>query len=109
MVFGILKKVFGGGSDGAPNIVEKEAVDYNGYRIIPMMRKEPQGLRVAGRIELEKDDAVLTHDFVRADVYFSEEDTLPVVIQKAKRLIDEQGERIFAMAPKTVTDKGDEA
>lgn len=109
MVFGILKKVFGGGKDTTPGIVVREAVDYNGYRIIPMMRKEPQGLRVAGRIELEKDDEVLTHDFVRADVYFSEEDTLPVVIQKAKRLIDEQGERIFAMSPKTVADKGDEA
>lgn len=95
--------MFGGGSaDGAPAIVEREAVEYNGYRIIPMMRKEPQGLRVAGRIELDKDDAVLSHDFVRADVYHSEDDTLPVVIQKAKRIIDEQGERIFSQAPRTV-------
>ena len=103
MVFGILKKVFGGGSaDGAPAVVEREAVEYNGYRIIPMMRKEPEGLRVAGRIELEKGDDVLRHDFVRADVYHSEDDTLPVVIQKAKRIIDEQGERIFTQTPRTV-------
>jgi hypothetical protein len=108
MVFGILKKVFGGGKDVGLDIVQKEAVDYKGYRIVPMMRKEPQGLRVAGRIELEKEDEILTHDFVRADVYFSEEDTLPVVIQKAKRLIDEQGERIFALTLKTTTDKGDD-
>ena len=110
MVFGILKKVFGGGgASGEADVVQKDPIDYNGYRIIPMMRKDPQGLRVAGRIELDKDGAVLTHDFVRADVYYSEDDTLPVVIQKAKRIIDEQGERIFAQTPNTVADKETDA
>ena len=100
-MFGVLKKLFGGGGDGAGalTVIEKDPVEYKGYRIVPTPRKEAQGLRVAGRIEKDVDGETLVHEFVRADVYYSEDDTVPVIVHKAERLIEEQGDRLFAPWP----------
>lgn len=94
IMFGLLKKLMG--ADAAPKLVELEAVEYNGYFIVPTPKKEPTGFRVQGRIEKRGEVATQIYEFVRADIYYSEDDTASVAVQKGQRLIEEQGERLFA-------------
>ncbi|MEM7404252.1 MAG: HlyU family transcriptional regulator [Pseudomonadota bacterium] len=92
-MMGFLKKLFAGGGPGS--VQEYMPVEYNGYRIIPTPMKDSQGFRVQGRIEMDVDGETRVHQFIRADMYFSVDDTLAVIEQKAKRMIDEQGTRLF--------------
>ena len=63
---------------------------------MPTPKKEPTGFRVQGRIEKRGEVATQIYEFVRADIYYSEDDTASVAVQKGQRLIEEQGERLFA-------------
>lgn len=92
-MMGFLKKMFGGGEPAPAQ--EHTPIEYNGYRIIPTPQQDSQGFRVQGRIELDVEGETRVHQFIRADMYFSVDDTLAVIEQKAKRMIDEQGTRIF--------------
>ena len=92
-MFGFLKKLFGPGE--APEPERHDPVDYNGYSIIPTPRKESSGWRVEGLIEKQEGNRVLTYRFVRADIFISSEDTVQTIVMKAKRLVDEQGDKLF--------------
>ena len=93
-MFGFLKKLFAG-DDTPAAPVGVATVEYEGYRIVAAPRKEPEGFRIAGRIEKDVDGETKVHPFVRADVYHDLDATADMVVHKAKRMIDEQGDRIF--------------
>ena len=93
-MLGFLKKVFAGG-EAEDAELELDAVEHDGFRIVPTPRREAQGYRVCARIEKEIDGELKSYQFVRADVYVGQEDTLAVILQKAKRLIHEQGDGLF--------------
>lgn len=93
MILKFLRK-FGASSAGAsPN--EGESVDYNGYTIVPSPEKDGSGWRVQGSISKEVDGERQTHRFIRADTYPGRDDALSMTVSKAKRIIDEQGDRMF--------------
>ena len=84
----LFSKLFGGGKAPAPAPSE----NYKDFTITPVPEKEANGWRLAARIE--KDGQV--HDLIRADVIQSKDEANEASVAKAKQMIDEQGERLFA-------------
>ena len=84
----ILKKLFGGGSGGATGPAPTE---YNGYAITPAPMKEGPAWRIAATIE--KDGK--THRLIRADTINDHATAIQASLDKAKMLIDQQGDRLF--------------
>ncbi len=72
-----------------------EAVEYNGYTIRPACRKEGSQWLTVGVISKQIGDEVKEHHFVRADKYASKDDAEDCAISKARRIIDEQGDKMF--------------
>jgi hypothetical protein len=71
------------------------SVEYNGYTITPAPEKEPGGWRVAGTISKEIEGSRRVHRLSRADTSNDREVIVALTVEKAKRVIDEQGDRIF--------------
>ncbi|PJN95355.1 hypothetical protein CNY89_08975 [Amaricoccus sp. HAR-UPW-R2A-40] len=90
----LLSRLFGGSS--APAAPEAEPVVHDGFRIFPEPMKEAGGYRIAARIEKEIDGVVKSHRMIRADTCGSADEAREVTTNKAKSLIDQQGEAIFA-------------
>jgi len=84
----------GGGGDEAA-AAEGEAVEYQGYRIVARPIRQGGQFLTAGTISKEFPDGRKEHRFVRADTHASEEDARRLMVQKAQRLIDEVGDRLF--------------
>ena len=97
MVFGFLRRMFGSDTEsGGAESAEVEAFDYKGYQVKPAPRKEAAGWRVAGSIIQDAAGGTpLRHEFIRADVFPGLDEAIEITSLKAKRLIDEQGERLF--------------
>ena len=89
----IFGKLFGGGGGSSPK--EVEPVEYNGFSIFPEPIKEGATYRVAARIVKEIDGEVKTHQLIRADTLENAEAAAEASLEKAKSLIDQQGETIF--------------
>lgn len=87
--------LFGGGSGGEPPTAEEEAVEYRDFRIVPQPMRQGGQFLTAGTITKDFPDGRKEHRFVRADTHASEEDARRFMVQKAQRLIDEVGDRLF--------------
>ncbi len=96
---GFLSRLFGGGSSKEAQTKDEykgiEPVDYKGFQIYPCAIKENGQYRVAGKIELMKDEQLCTHRFIRSDVLMSSKDADEIMISKAKLFIDQMGNKIF--------------
>ena len=94
---GLLKRLFGGGGSGpsasAPD--RSKAVEYKGFVIIPTPRPHGGQYLTAALIEKPAETGARTHELVRADTHASPDDASSFAIQKAKQVIDEQGDRLF--------------
>lgn len=90
-------KLFGrlGGSEGSAAPELGEAVEYNGYTIRPACRQEGSQWLTAGVIAKEIGEQVKQHSFVRADWHANKEAAETCAIMKGKRIVDEQGDRMF--------------
>ena len=86
-----LKKLFGGGG-AAPEV---EVVEYKDFKITPAPIKEGSRYRVGAYIRKDIDGAPQEHHLIRADTLESNDAAIDVSINKAKQVIDEQGERLF--------------
>jgi hypothetical protein len=93
-----LKRLFGLGSGGddAPAAVKtmKEA-EYQGFRILAEPYKEGSQYQLAGRIVKDVGGKTKEHRFVRADRFASIDEAAEFALQKARKIIDERGERMF--------------
>lgn len=65
--------------------------EYKGFRITPAPGRDGGQYRVGARIE--KDGR--THTLIRADTMASLDVATAISLAKAKKVIDEQGERVF--------------
>lgn len=74
------------------------SVEYKGYTITAAPEKGPAGWRVAGTISKEISGGRRVHRLDRADAAPDREAIVAMTIEKAKRVIDEQGDRIFGDA-----------
>lgn len=82
-----------GGTDEAPT--RGEATEYNGYSIAPASRKQGSQWLTAGVISKPSDDGVKEHHFIRADLHANKDDADACAVMKGKRIVDEQGDRMF--------------
>lgn len=90
----LLRRLFGGGSTGdRPD--PAAAVEYRGYRIVPMVRAQGGQFLTCALIEKDFPDGPKRHELIRADTHGSADDAKAFAIHKARQVIDEQGDRLF--------------
>ena len=84
--------LFGGGAKA-----EKVAdpVEYKGYVIRAAPYKNNGHYQTAGTIEREVGGVRKEHRFIRADAYAAYDDAVTFTVNKARQIIDLQGEKIF--------------
>ena len=87
-----LKALFAGSEGGAEATSVHDAVEYNGFEIVPMPQKENGQYRVDGIVRKGDQE----HRFIRSDLVFSEADCVELTLRKAKTSIDQMGEKIFS-------------
>jgi hypothetical protein len=98
-MFAKLKDAIGrltGATPGAPPEAANAVVDYKGYRIRPAPYLSEGQYQIAGIIEKDTPDGVKEHRFVRADRFPGHDDAVAFTVAKAKQIVDQQGDRIFA-------------
>ena len=88
----LFSKLFGGGGSKAAAV---EPTEYKGFAIYPEPTPEGGRFRVGARIEKTIGEETKTHTLVRADVIDGKDQADTISINKAKQVIDEQGERLF--------------
>ena len=87
-----LKKLFGGGGESAPSAPGE---NYNGFMIYPEPVRDGSNWRIAARIEKEINGDVKSHFMMRADTLQSFDDAVAASLNKARMLVDQQGDTIF--------------
>lgn len=87
----LFKKLFGGSEPPKG----PEPTLYNGYTIFPEPMKEPDGYRIAARIEKEIGGEIKSHHLIRADMLHGADQAAEASVEKAKSMIDQMGDRIF--------------
>ena len=85
----------GKGAEPAP-AVEEEAVDYKGYSIRAAPRQQASQWTTEGVIAKQFPEGMKETRFIRADTHSDKKDAVASCIAKAKRIIDEQGDQMFA-------------
>ena len=86
-----LKSIFG--IKSAPKA--SEAIEYNGFTIIPAPIPERGQYRIAGTITKGEGDNIQIHNFTRSDRLNSRTESIEMTIQKAMLTIDQLEDRIF--------------
>lgn len=88
----ILSKLFGGGD--APKEAAKPEI-YQGFSITPEPMPAGSEYRISAKIEKEVDGETKTHHLIRADTVSDLEAAKEASVNKAKVMIDQQGESLF--------------
>jgi hypothetical protein len=95
MVMKFLRGLFSPGSAGGDTPQAEAPVEYNGFTITAAPEKGPGGWRIAGSISKDVGGVPKVHQFGRADTSTDRDAIVAMTIEKARRVIDEQGDRIF--------------
>lgn len=88
-------KLFGGGGNAGAAEEPGEAVEHDGYTIVPAPIREGGQYRTAGIIRRDIDGVVREVRFIRADNSADKQGAMDHSVRKGKQIIAEQGERIF--------------
>ena len=91
----MLRGLFKPGAAAESAAVPGEAVEYKGFTILPLPRQQGSGWSTEGKISKATPEGNRETHFIRADVNTGRDDALACCVLKAKRIIDEQGERMF--------------
>lgn len=95
-IFSRLSSMFGGSSAPAAANAKEHTREIGGLKVVARPIREGAQYRVAGRIEKEAEGSVLTREFVRADVFSSEDEAVDVTLRKAEQIITQTGKTLFA-------------
>jgi len=92
--------LFGGRAGRSGQTAEKmsDPVEYKGYVIRAAPYKNNGHYQTAGIIEKEIGGSRKEHRFIRADAYASYDDAVNFTLNKARQIIDLQGDRMFDQA-----------
>lgn len=71
------------------------SVEYNGCTITAAPEQDGSGWRIAGTISRKIGGERRVLEFVRVDTSPDREVIVAMTVEKAKRIIDEQGDRLF--------------
>jgi hypothetical protein len=91
-----LKKLFG---SRVTTPVEGPSEDYKGFRIRAAVIAVGGEHQVAGVIDKEIDGVIKRYEFLRADRMADRAEAERLALAKARRIVDEQGERMFETQP----------
>jgi len=95
-MLGFLKNVLGGGGgDREPEPEGAEPVEHEGFTIVAATPKASGGWTSEGRIRKVIDGETQEVHFIRADTSTSRDAAIALSVSKARKIIDEQGERVF--------------
>ena len=94
-IFGKLFGGGGGGEDGAPAAETGEAVEHDGFTIVPAPIREGGQYRTAGMIRREIDGETKEVRFVRADNSTDRQGAMDHSVRKGRQIVDEQGLGVF--------------
>jgi hypothetical protein len=72
-----------------------DPVEYKGFVIRAAPYKNNGGYQTAGTIERDVGGVRKQHRFIRADSYASYDDAVTFTLNKARQIVDLQGERMF--------------
>ena len=86
--------LFGRGKP-APTAKLSDPIEYKGFVIRAAPYKNNGGYQTAGTIERDVDGVNKQHRFIRADSYASYDDAVSFTLNKARQIVDLQGERMF--------------
>ncbi|MBS1303325.1 HlyU family transcriptional regulator [Loktanella sp. SALINAS62] len=86
----ILSKLFGRAAAPAP-----QTETHNGFRIVPDPQPDGKSWRLAARIERDANGQTQVHHLIRADVLQTHDEAIAASLQKARQVIDEQGDALF--------------
>ena len=90
-------KLFGrGGGSAAPAQVAEDTEAYNDLTLVAAPIPEGGQFRLAGRIEKQDGERLMTRSFIRADLFASREDTVASTFRKARQIADQHGASLFA-------------
>jgi hypothetical protein len=87
--------LFGGRGGGAASAKVSDPVEYKGYVISAAPYKNNGHYQTAGVIARDVGGVRKEHRFIRADAYASYDDAVNFTLNKARQIIDLQGERMF--------------
>lgn len=93
---GLFDRLFGRGGGQAVEEAAGPTAEHKGYTIHPAPRRQGGGWLVAGSISKAFPDGVKEHAFVRADTFAGRDEAVAFSVTKAKQIIDERGDRMFA-------------
>ena len=93
-MLGFLKSLFGGGA-GARVPEPADPVEYEGFSIVATPRRAGSGWSTEGRIRKDIGEETKEVHFIRADTSPSRDVAVTLSTSKARKIIDEQGERMF--------------
>jgi len=98
---GFLRRLTGGGDESAGGAEDAgaaagPALAYNGYTIQPAPRRDRGQWLTAGMISKDFPDGPKSQYFVRAETHASPESAQEFAVIKAKQIIDERGDLLFA-------------
>ena len=88
------KSLFGGGAAESEGKAS-EPVEYNGFTIRAAPYKSEGQYQTAGTITKEIGGVAKEHKFIRADRHASYDDAVEFSIDKARQIVDQQGDRMF--------------
>jgi hypothetical protein len=91
----ILGAFSGGGADAGTGGGNEQMQKIGEYTVYATPKKEGAQYRLAGRIEHEVNGETLIRNFVRADLFSSETDTVETTFRKAKQIIEQHGQGLF--------------
>ena len=95
-MLGFLKNMLGGGGDGSEREPDgAEPVEHEGFTIVATPRKASGGWSTEGRIRKDIDGETQEVHFIRADTSTARDAAIALSVSKARKIIDEQGERVF--------------
>ena len=93
-MLGFLKNMLGGGGgDREPE--GAEPVEHEDFTIVATPRKASGGWSTEGHIRKVIDGEAKEAHFIRADTSTSRDAAIALSVSKARKIIDEQGERVF--------------
>ena len=89
--------LFGGGGAKTANKAAKvsDPVEYKGYVIVAAPYKNNGHYQTAGSITREIGGVRKEHRFIRADAYAAYDDAVTFTVNKARQIVDLQGDRMF--------------
>lgn len=92
------KNLFGGGGGEAPAAEAAPGEDYKGFIIRATPMQVGGEYQLSGMIEKEIAGELKSYKFVRADRMSSRDDAVALALNKARIIVDEQGDKVFAQS-----------